>query len=154
MRTDELTIALGGEADADWCARVMANTDPWITLGRNFEECLARFRRPELTLLTARLADCLCGFALLHPTGLAGSPYIASIAVAEKMRGHGLGTELLRAAENQFPESRHIFLCVSSFNTRARQLYERSGYTAVGELPGYVIEDASEILMYKRLLSV
>ena len=151
IRTDELTIALGKEADAEWCAQVMSTTEPWVRLGRTFEECLARLRRPELILLTARLAGRRCGFVLLHPTGLAGSPYIASIAVPEEVRGRGLGAELLRAAENRFPAARHIFLCVSSFNTRARQLYERSGYTAVGELPGYIIEDASEILMCKRL---
>jgi ribosomal protein S18 acetylase RimI-like enzyme len=45
-----------------------------------------------------------------------------------------------------------MFLCVSSFNTRARQLYERRGYVQVGEFPGYVIAGASEILMQKRLV--
>ena len=133
---DELTIVPGDGADAEWCARVMASTDPWITLGRNFEDCLVRCRRPELILLTARRSGELCGFVLLHPTGLAGSPYIASIATAEEVRGLGVGAELLRAAETWFPGARHIFLCVSSFNTRARQLYERCGYAAVGELPG------------------
>lgn len=114
---------------------------------------MTRIRRPELIPLTARVAGNLGGFVLLHPTGLAGSPYIASIAVAEEARSQGLGAELLRAAESRFPDARHIFLCVSSFNRRARQLYERCGYTAVGELPGYVIEGASEIVMHKRLTS-
>ena len=68
------------------------------------------------------------------------------------MRGTGVGSALLIHAEQYFPEARHIFLCVSSFNARARQLYERRGYTAVGELKDYVIEGASEILMHKRLV--
>jgi ribosomal protein S18 acetylase RimI-like enzyme len=49
------------------------------------------------------------------------------------------------------PSARHLFLCVSSFNPRARALYERVGFRAVGELPDYFIEGASEILMCKRL---
>ena len=48
-------------------------------------------------------------------------------------------------------EARHIFLCVSSFNTRARAFYERLGFCAVGEFQDYIIEGASEILMHKRL---
>jgi ribosomal protein S18 acetylase RimI-like enzyme len=47
--------------------------------------------------------------------------------------------------------AKHIFLCVSSFNSRARSLYERCGYKVVGEFKDYVIEGASEILMHKRL---
>jgi len=153
IRPDELAIAAAGRgADAEWCARLMASTDPWITLGRPFEDCLARCHNPELILLTARRAGELCGFVLLHPAGCAGSPYIASIATAEEVRGQGVGAHLLRAAENWFPGARHIFLCVSSFNTRARQFYERYGYTVVGELPDYVIQGASEILMCKRLV--
>jgi RimJ/RimL family protein N-acetyltransferase len=36
-----------------------------------------------------------------------------------------------------------MFLCVSSFNPRARALYERSGYRFVGELPDYVVDGHS-----------
>ncbi len=44
-----------------------------------------------------------------------------------------------------------MFLCVSSFNGRARALYERHGYRTVGELADYVVDGLSEILMVKRL---
>lgn len=43
------------------------------------------------------------------------------------------------------------FLCVSSFNPRARALYERLGYELIGELKDFVIDGASELLMRKRL---
>src|ERR1019366_7402440 len=127
----------------------MAASEPWLTLGRDFATCLARCRGPELVVLMARRAGARCGFLLLHPTGVAGSPYIASIAT---VRGQGVGSALLDAAERWLPEAHHMFLCVSSFNTRARQLYERRGYTKVGEFPDYVIAGASEILMHKRLV--
>ena len=106
---------------------------------------------PEYTLLLARDSGEPCGFILLHPRGFAGSPYIASVAVAPEFRGLSLGTALVAAAEQLFPAAHHIFLLVSSFNLRARQLYERLGYRQVGELQDYIIPGASEIIMHKRL---
>jgi ribosomal protein S18 acetylase RimI-like enzyme len=105
-----------------------------------------------LVVLMARRGGERCGFVLLDPAGVAGSPYIASIATSAAVRGQGVGSALMEAAERWLPQARHMFLCVSSFNTRARQLYERRGYTKVGEFPDYVIAGASEILMHKRLV--
>ncbi len=130
----------------------MSTNEPWLTLGRGFETCLARCRGPEFVALLARLGGERAGFLLLHPTGVAGSPYIAAIATSELVRGQGIGSALLDAAEGWFPAARHIFLCVSSFNQQARKLYERRGYVQRGELPDYVIEGASELLMHKRLV--
>ncbi len=147
-------IAIGParENDADLCARLMESTDPWITLGRRYEECLARLTHPEYTLLVARRESGEpVGFMLLHPRGMAGSPYLASIAVAPDARGQGLGHLLLERAEAEFPSARSIFLLVSSFNQRAYALYQRLGYQRVGEIPGYSLENASELIMYKRL---
>lgn len=149
----DLSISTALPGDAEWCARLMASTDPWRTLGRDYAACLKRCTSPELTLLMARRAGEPCGFLLLHPTGVAASPYIASIATTAEVRGQGVGAALLATAERWLPEARHIFLLVSSFNTRARALYERSGYRQVGEFPDYVIRGASEILMHKRLVS-
>jgi ribosomal protein S18 acetylase RimI-like enzyme len=42
-------------------------------------------------------------------------------------------------------------MCVSSFNERAQELYERLGYKAVGELKDYIISGHSEILFRKRI---
>lgn len=83
--------------------------------------------------------------------GLADSPYIKSLVVEPKFRGQGIGYELLRFAEDLFSaESKHIFLCVSSFNDRARKFYERCGYFAVGVLKDYIVSGEDEILMQKR----
>jgi len=88
----------------------------------------------------------------MRDRGVAGSPYIVSIAVEEAYRGRGIGAEMLAHVEEHFrPRARHMLLCVSSFNTSARRFYERHGYGAVGELPDYIIDGASEILMHKRL---
>ena len=87
----------------------------------------------------------------LHPTGLAGSPYIASIAVAAETRGQGIGSQLLRFAEGHFAAAGHLFLLVSSFNHRAQQLYRRHGYEYVGELKDYLVAGHSELILHKRL---
>lgn len=147
-----LTIDLASGADLEWCAHLMSTSDPWLTLGRGYETCLARCRGSEFIVLMARQGEERLGFLLLHPTGVAGSPYIAAIAASEAARGQGVGSALLDAAERWIPSSRHIFLCVSSFNLRARKLYERRGYVQAGEFPDYVIDGASEILMHKRLV--
>jgi ribosomal protein S18 acetylase RimI-like enzyme len=146
------SIELATEEDREWCARLMAGSDPWITLRRNLEQCRKICQNREYLLYVARCNDRRCAFILLHQRGVAGSPYIASIATAEEGRGQGLGSTLLEFAENLFrAEAHHIFLCVSSFNLRARILYERHGYIALCELQDYVIDGASEILMHKWL---
>jgi ribosomal protein S18 acetylase RimI-like enzyme len=130
----------------------MAGSDPWLRLGRSLESCREVCGRPGYELFVARDEGRPCGFVLVHPRGLAGSPYVASIAVAEGRRGKGLGERLLDYVEDRFrPEARHLFLCVSSFNERARGLYERLGYQSVGEFEDYIVDGASEILMHKWL---
>jgi [ribosomal protein S18]-alanine N-acetyltransferase len=143
----------------EWCARVMATTEPWITLRRHLEECLAALVRPGTELFVARHVaphiaphnDLPVGFILVSAYGLAGSPYIASIAVASEARGQGIGSQLLRFAEGHFAGRKHIFLLVSSFNRRAQQLYGRHGYEFVGELKDYIEPGQSEHILHKRL---
>jgi ribosomal protein S18 acetylase RimI-like enzyme len=147
-----LTVAEATDAEREWAAGVMASSDPWLTLGRGLAECRAACQRPGYLMLVAREGDQPRAFALLHPRGVAGSPYLASFGVSADARGLGVGAFLLSACEQHFRSSaRHFFLCVSSFNTRARAFYERHGYSQVGEFRDYVIDGASEILMHKRL---
>jgi ribosomal-protein-alanine N-acetyltransferase len=136
----------------DWTAEMLAGSDPWITLGISKEQCLKACLDPEYLVYVAHLESRPCGAMVLHRRGVAGSPYIKSIAVTAEFRGQGIGAELIDFAENLFRgEARHLFLCVSSFNTRARAFYERLGYRAVGEFQDYILEGASEFLMHKRL---
>jgi ribosomal-protein-alanine N-acetyltransferase len=147
-----LTIGLASDGDREWCASLMASNEPWITLGRDLAACRAYCEGPQFVTLIARRDGERCGFLLLHPTGVAGSPYVASIVIEPAARGQGIGSILLEAAEGRDPSARHIFLCVSSFNSRAQRLYERRGYSKAGEFSDYVITGASEILMHKRLV--
>ncbi len=130
----------------------MTSNEPWITLRRGLEKCRAAVRRPGTELFIISQGQRRLGFVLLAEHGLAGSPYIASIAVDEAARSRGIGSELLRFAEERYSKShQHIFLLVSSFNLPARRLYERCGYQQVGEIPDYVVAGHSECIMHKRL---
>ena len=131
----------------------MATSEPWIRLRRGYDECLALVQpQPDTEVFVVQEGGRPVGFVVLRPRGVAGSPYLASIAVDPGARGRGVGSALLAFVEQRFrPTYRHLFLCVSSFNQRARRLYERQGFRLVGEFPDYVIDGASEILMHKRL---
>jgi ribosomal protein S18 acetylase RimI-like enzyme len=147
-----LRIAPATEAEQKWAAGLMARSEPWMMLGRGFEVCLAACNDREYLLYIAQIGEESCGLILLHRRGVAGSPYIASILVSEEHRSLGIGLRLLEFAEDLFRgDAAHMFLCVSSFNTRARRFYERHGYSQVGEFKDYLIDGASEILMHKRL---
>jgi ribosomal protein S18 acetylase RimI-like enzyme len=147
-----LDVEPASHDDREWAAALMASSEPWITLGRTLESCRAVCHHPEHLLFVGRSGRQRVGFLILQRRGVVGSPYLATICVAEEHRGHGIGRQLLSWTEEFFrPQARHLFLCVSSFNPRARALYERAGFSRVGELPDYFIDGASEILMYKRL---
>ncbi|HZN99422.1 MAG TPA: N-acetyltransferase [Gemmatimonadales bacterium] len=149
----EWSIArLETEADAEACARLMASSEPWLTLGRTYEASLAIIR--DSTREVFVLCDGtrkLSGFLILCLTG-AFVGYIQTICIDPDCRGQGLGTRLLAFAEerilSQFP---NVFMCVSSFNHDARRLYERLGYRVVGELSDYIVAGHSEILLRKTL---
>ena len=148
-----ITITPATDNEREWAARLMSASEPWITLRRSFAECRRACADSACLLYIAHDERQPCGFILLHPNGVAGSPYVRSIAVAPEFRDKGVGSSLLDFAEDLFRDSaRYIFLCVSSFNLKAKALYERKGYSVVGELVDYVIEGASEILMHKRLV--
>ena len=48
-------------------------------------------------------------------------------------------------------KSRQLWLCVTTFNTRARAFYERFGFEEVAVLDKLATEASDEVLMRKRL---
>ena len=144
---------LESDDEARSCARIMAASEPWITLHRDYEASLAIIRDPlrEVYVAVPAGASDVLGFVIVVMHG-AFVGYIQSIAVREDWRGRGLGTRLIAFAEARiFRETPNVFICASSFNGRARALYARLGYEAVGELRDYVVRGESELLMRKSL---
>lgn len=150
----EVTVAiarLDGAAEAAECATIMATSDPWVRLGRDFQKCHAAVIDPTREVYVARAGNELAGFLILTMQG-AFRGYIQTIAIAEKFRGRGLGSALIEFAEERiFAESPNVFMCVSSFNHRAKALYLRLGYEVIGELVDYVIRGHSEWLLRKSV---
>ena len=91
------------------------------------------------------------GFIILLLQG-AFVGYIQVVCVAADARSSGIGSKLVAFAEERiFRQFPNVFLCVSSINPRARQLYERLGYRLVGELDDYLVRGHSEFLMRKSV---
>ena len=133
------------------CARMMAASEPWITLKRGYKESLAivedRSREVHVALEDGQLR----GFLILNMSG-AFAGYIQTVCVAPEARSRGIGTRLVRFAEARiFRESPNVFLCVSSFNPRARALYRRLGYVRVGDLKDYIVPGLSETIFRKTI---
>jgi ribosomal protein S18 acetylase RimI-like enzyme len=147
-----VSIANATEPEREWAADLLAGTDPWITLGVSREQCLRNCQDPEFEVYIAHAGTEPCGVMILDPRGLAGSPYIKSVAVAESFRGFHVGAKLLEFTEDICRKrSRHLFLCVSSFNSDAQRFYKNHGFAVVGELSDYIIKGASETIMHKPL---
>jgi ribosomal-protein-alanine N-acetyltransferase len=128
---------------------MMSGTDPWITLGRKYDHALAVIRDPTREVWVAHEGDALVGFLILCLTG-AFVGYIQTVCVAAERRRQGIGSRLIDFAEARiFERFPNVFMCVSSFNTDARRLYERLGYQVVGELTDYIVAGHSEILLRK-----
>lgn len=140
---------LGSRDEAEACARMMAASEPWITLRRDAAAALAIVADPGRETCVALLGDELVGFIILVMHG-AFVGYIQSVCVAPGRRGLGLGRRLMAFAEERiFRETPNVFLNVASFNPQAQRLYERLGYEVVGELRDYIVPGHSEILMRK-----
>ena len=137
------------EGEAEACAHMMAASEPWVTFGITFEECMARLTNPSREIYVA-VDNAVLGFIILNTQMGPFTGYIQTICVAPEARGSGVGSQLIAFAEERiFRDGPNVFLCVSSFNPRARALYERLGYETIGEIRDFLIAGASEILMRK-----
>jgi len=152
MIKEPLQILSATNQERDWAAELFSSSEPWKTLGITYENLKATCHDPEYLVYVAHIEDEPCGVIILDPHGVAGAPYIKSVLVQENYRNIGIGAGMIVFAESFFKQkSPHIFLCVSSFNQKARSFYERLGYNAIGELKDHIKQGESEILMYKRI---
>jgi ribosomal-protein-alanine N-acetyltransferase len=136
-------------ADLAWCAAEMAANEPWITLQRSYEDSIQLLEDPlsEVYLFTRN--EERLGFIMLKLKG-AFTGYIQTIVISEAARGQGLGEAAICYAEEIiFAVSPNAFICVSSFNHRARELYLRLGFEEIGILKDYVRKGYDEVFMRK-----
>ncbi len=132
----------------------MFASEPWRSLGYTYDELRERFAPSERETYVLKDGDAVAGFVMLDMRGIL-SGYLQSIAVDAKYRGQGLGTRLIEFVEERiFRERPNVFLFVSSFNHRARQLYESLGYETIGTVKNFLVEGYDEILMRKTIGSL
>lgn len=138
-----------GEAEA--CARMMEGSEPWITLGRDYEASLKMVSDPSREVYLALRDEEIVGFVVIVMTG-AFIGYVQSIYTAPEWRSRGIGSGLMSFVEDRiFREAPNVFICVSDFNERVQRLYRRLGYEVIGELKDYLVSGKSEILMRKTI---
>jgi ribosomal protein S18 acetylase RimI-like enzyme len=132
-------------------ARLMMKTDPWKTFGRSYQQCLDAVSNPQKEAYGAFLEGAFLGLLVIDLSGpLKG--YLQAVCVDKEARGSGLGSKLIRFAEERvFSVSPNCFLCYSDFNSSVRPIYEHLGYVEVGVLREYMIPGHDEILMRKTI---
>jgi ribosomal protein S18 acetylase RimI-like enzyme len=133
------------------CALMMSKTDPWITLGMNYDQCLKAFEGSYKEIYIVEIENEIAGFVIIQICGTF-SGYIQTICMGEAYRGQGLGTKLLQFCEERILKfSPNVFICVSSFNKGATKLYYDFGFRLVGELENFVKEGFTELLLRKSV---
>ena len=137
------------QMDFAYCSRMMTRTDPWISLKMDYDQCLTAFFGMEKEIYVAKIGEDIAAFVILQLGGTFKG-YIQTICVDEEYRGKGLGKKLLHFCEERILKiAPNLFICVSSFNTGAIQLYEEFGFKRIGELENFVKQGFTEFLMRK-----
>ena len=104
---------------------------------------------PGVVRLKAVNGKQMVGFIAGDIRRLEGVAWIATVAVLPEFRSRGIGAALLQACEAQISVNR-IRLCVRPSNDVAIRLYERFGYTKVGEWTRYYQDGESSLVMEKK----
>ena len=153
MKTEEkLVITLTTDTQIiNTCALMMAASDPWITLGMNYEQCLPSFDGTCKEIYVAKYENKIAGFVILQVCGTFKG-YIQTLCISEDLRRIGFGKRILQICEERILKiSPNIFICVSSFNKGAIKLYQEFGFQLIGELENFVKEGFTELLLRKSV---
>jgi ribosomal protein S18 acetylase RimI-like enzyme len=106
-----------------------------------WDEVFSQWRSGERLLFIAREGDRLIGSVQLVLAHLPNSMHRAEVQklmVHTSARGHGYGTALLMAAEDEaVSRGRYLLVLDSRAGDPAGKLYEKLGYVRAGVIPGY-----------------
>jgi GNAT superfamily N-acetyltransferase len=108
------------------------------SLERSHRDALAQ---PGRTVLVAELDGEVVGMAHIVPSGAANAPHRAEVqrvAVAERVRGTGVGRSLMAGVEEAALAQGLTLLWLTTHDaTEACAFYEAVGYTKLGVMPAY-----------------
>jgi len=130
---------------------LMSISEPWITLKMDKDQCIKAFEGEFKEVYLLHVEAEFAGFIILQTQG-SFKGYIQTICIHPSYRGKGFGTKLFEFCEAIILKySPNIFICVSSFNKEAFKLYNKLGFIKVGELPNFVKQGYTEILLRKTI---
>ena len=137
--------------DREAVVQLLAESDPWKSLGYTVEDWRRIFcpipqgRDSFVSVVDGTIA----AVAIVRQKFLLGD-YLELLGVADRVRGKGVGKELLAHIESQvFSRTKNLFACVSDFNSGARAFYKKQGYQEIGPMPNFLIPGSAEILLRK-----
>ena len=142
-------------AEIAW-AEIMTREKEAEWLGRH----LAAIESDRKVALVAEVSGSVVGQVEVTPrTGYSRHVGEIAIALSEGYRDVGIGTEMMREAENQ---AKHLGLEILTLwlyatNNRARHVYQKVGFQVVGQTPRYVKRDGiyiDRVTMMKELSTV
>jgi len=103
------------------------------------------------TLIARSSKGEIVGVMVVLMDGFAELPYLALLGVKKGYRGMGIGKKFLSVficlAENS--GAPNMFIMTSTFNVRAKQLYESVGFKKMGIIPNYLIQGIDEIMFVR-----
>lgn len=132
------------------CDAITKASDPWMTLEERID--FAKYIRAKQAFVCTT-GDEVTGYVIFTPESVfARGGYLRAIAVAQELRGRGVGKKLMAFAERQTAHlSEYLYLCVSSFNRQGQAFYKRLGYSRAGMLHGLIRPGSAEYIYWKRL---
>lgn len=137
--------------DRDAVIQLLADSDPWKTLGYDDKDW-SRIFCPVPQGRESFVAEAngqIMGIAIVRQKFLLGD-YLELLGVAGWARHQGTGRQLLAFVEALvFARTKNLFACVSDFNRGARDFYRKQGYQEIGPMPNFLIPGSAEILLRK-----
>ncbi len=145
--------------DIPACVRVLMENDLWRLYGiteHGAEQMLKKALSESEDILVAKINEKTAGFAWWMAHGVFGrSAYLRLIGVLPEFQRMGIGKVLMHTVENMAARrTSDIFLLATDSNQSAQRFYQREGYQQIGAIPDYVINGITELIFYKKLVSL
>ncbi len=151
-----IRLSLGTVEDIKDCSRTLENSRLFDEYFKHDKESskffLEGIAKEELYVAKDVNANIIGCMRVDEKGMLSRFPLLRLIAVKREYRGKGFGTEMLRFYESKYKgKTSRIFLCVSSFNDKAKKLYFSLGFEEIGKINGLYKKGITEYILMKEL---
>lgn len=150
------TIVLGLREDLEECCRALEGSklfDEYFKDDKKRSSFILEGIEKQEVHIAKNENNKTIGFMRIDDVGMfSGFPFLRLIAVNNDYRCKGFGTQMLEIYESKYKgRVNKIFLCVSSFNDRAKKLYAAVGFKEVGRVEGLYKKGTYESIMMKEI---